>query len=189
MARLRDIDDQSAWREFEGQYRELMVRFCQRRGLQRADAEDVVQRAMTGLAKNFSKFAYDPNRGRFRDYLFRCVRNSLSDWSRRQDSRVSSLDTQLIGKLSADAGPEELARWEEEWVSHHYRLAMTSVRSFFEPRSLEIFERAVKGATVSELALQFQMTEEAVRKIRQRIKARLEELIACQIREEDALGS
>jgi Cys-tRNA synthase (O-phospho-L-seryl-tRNA:Cys-tRNA synthase) len=84
---------------------------------------------------------------------------------------------------------EDEVAWEEEWVDHHYRLAMATVRESFEPRSVEIFDRSVAGATVAELAGAFSMTEEAVRKVRQRIRDRMEELIAEQVREEDELDT
>jgi len=187
LLRLRDPTDAAAWREFETQYRELMIRFCKRRGLQHADAEDVVQRALAGLAKSLPRFTYEPQRGRFRDYLFRSVRNALCDWTRAKDGSFDPLRTTLLGILSVDPDADELAHWEQEWVSHHYRLAMEVIRGSFEPKSIEIFDRSVTGATVGELAREFNLTEDAIRKTRQRIRSRMEELIAFQVREEDTV--
>lgn len=186
LLRLRDSADSAAWREFELQYRELMMRFARRRGLQHADAEDVVQRAFAGLARNLPKFTYDPDRGRFRNYLFRSVRNALSDWARARDGHFDPLRSTLLGVLSVDPGSDELAAWEQEWVSHHYRIALDDVRESFEPKSVDIFNRSIAGATVAQLANEFNMNEDAVRKVRQRVRCRMEELIAEQIREEDA---
>jgi FixJ family two-component response regulator len=62
---------------------------------------------------------------------------------------------------------------------------MTTIRQTFEPRSVEVFERSINGAGVAELAAEFGMSQQAVHKVRQRIKARMEELIALQVREED----
>ena len=185
--RLRDPADMAAWREFELQYRELMIRFCRRRGLQHADAEDVVQRTMSGLVKNLPQFTYDPRRGRFRDYLFRSVRNALCDWTLVKDGKFDPLRTTLLGVLSADPGADELAQWEQEWVLHHYRTALRGIRGTFEPKSIEIFNRSINGSTVAELSREFQMTEDAIRKVRRRIRDRMEELIASQIREEDSV--
>lgn len=189
LTRLRDHRDHAAWREFEERYRELLVRFCQKRGLQRADAEDVVQALFTSLARALPQFEYDPARGRFRDYLFRCARNALAKWASRPNRQDQRLDTDVARVLAqeTEASPADVRLWEQEWVAHHYRLAMETVRRTFEPRSVEIFDRSIAGAKVAELAAEFGMSEQAVHKVRQRIRARMEELVAEQLRAEDEL--
>ncbi len=54
-----------------------------------------------------------------------------------------------------------------------------------EPRSAEIFDRLLAGETVERLAAGYQMTPDAVHKVKQRIRDRLKAVIAAQIREED----
>lgn len=184
LSRVRDPANAHAWRQFESLYREFLVRFCRRRGLQVADAEDVVQTVMLNLSKSLPGFVYDPKRGRFRDYLYRCTRNAISQWVERPTVRPGALDTHVLDTLSPPDATEDSA-WEQEWVAHHYRLAMHTVRQTFEARSVEVFEKSVAGTSVAELAAEFAMSEQAVHKVRQRIKARMEELIAAQVREED----
>lgn len=186
LGRLRNVDDHVAWCEFEVRYRDLLLRFCRRQGLQHADADDVVQHVFANLARALPTFAYDPQRGRFRDYLLRCVRNAIADWSRRPGARAQSVDNS-IEAADALTDPAAAAAWEAEWVAHHYRLAMRMVRESFEPRGVEIFDRSVAGASLAELAREFEMSEDAVRKVRARIRDRMEELIAAQVRDEDAV--
>jgi RNA polymerase sigma-70 factor (ECF subfamily) len=187
LSRLRDSSDHHAWREFEDCYRELLVRFCQRRDLQRADAEDVVQGLFAGLARSLPQFAYDPQRGRFRDYLFRSTRNALGKWWNCPERRDRPLGSSVASTLTLDGDPTppEAQAWEEEWVAHHYRLAMTSLRSTLSPRDVAIFDRSVAGAGVAGLAAELGMSEDAVHKVRQRVRDRMQELIAQQIKEED----
>ena len=52
----------------------------------------------------------------------------------------------------SESDPASLAAWEQEWVDHHYRLAMTSVRADFKAQSVEVFERSVGGEGVESLA-------------------------------------
>jgi len=187
LTRLRDPADHAAWAEFEVLYRELLVRYCRRRGLQAADAEDVVQLVLTGLARSLPTFSYAPERGRFRDYLSRCVANAISKWAEKKNGS-SRLDTQLAETLATpEPDPRDAQLWEEEWVAHHYRIAMDTVRKSFDGKSVEIFDRSVGGAKPAELARDFQISEQAVHKVRQRIRDRMEALIARQVREEDAL--
>jgi RNA polymerase sigma-70 factor (ECF subfamily) len=188
LSRLRDSSDSHAWREFEERYRELLLRFCQRRGLQRADAEDVVQNLFTTLAKGMPQFTYDAERGRFRDYLFRSTRNAMAAWARRTIDRPGALDSSVANSLASPGGDgegAESALWEEEWVAHHYRLAMTRIRTDFDARNMELFERNVRGESVAELASAYSITEASIYATRRRIRERLRELIAEQVREED----
>lgn len=188
--RVRDPSDHAAWREFDRRYRELLVRFCRRRGVPHMDAEDLVQRVFLGLSKTLPHFTYDPNRGRFRDYLFRCIRNAISEWASGPNRRLDGLDSS-VGATRPQPGvappedPSESSEWEAEWVAHHYRLALETVRQTFDAQSVDIFNRSIAGAKVADLARELGMTEEAVYKVRQRIRDRMEELIAHQIREED----
>ena len=102
LSRVRNPSDVAAWRQFEALYRELLVRFCRRRGLQLADAEDVVQVVLTNLSKSLPGFVYDPARGRFRDYLFRCARNAISQWAGRPRLHAGALDTGIAQPASAE---------------------------------------------------------------------------------------
>jgi len=187
LSRVRNPSDQVAWREFEERYRELIQRYCRRCGLQHADSEDVGQVVLVGLAKALPAFTYDPKRGRFRDYLHRCTRNAINQWSQRPNARWRSLDNQeAVETIAAGSGNGESdPAWDEEWVAHHYRLAMATVRKTFDDRSIRLFDRSVAGAKVAELAVEFDMSEQAVHKVRQRIRDRMQELITEQIREED----
>lgn len=189
LSRVRDPADHVAWREFESRYRDLLLRFCRGRGLQHADAEDVVQVVLANMSRSLPRFVYDRRRGRFRDYLYRCTRNVLSRWQARPKSAKGALVISVEDLDAVDSGKPEAgelgAQWEQEWVAYHYRLAMATIRDTFEARSVEIFDKNVAGAGVAALAEDYGMSQQAVHKVRQRIKARMEELIAEQVREED----
>lgn len=187
-SRLRDPGDHAAWREFQHRYHEMLRRFCRKRGLQPADAEDVVQTVFINLSKALPGFTYDPRRGRFRDYLFRCVRNSISEWARRRDGRCVALDTSMGQSLASadDAGNgPDAAQWRKEWVAHHYRVALERLRGDFDARNVAIFERNVDGQSVPDLAREHGIDEQTIYAARRRIRARLQELIAEQVRDED----
>ena len=185
LSRIRDKADDAAWQEFDARYRALMLRYCRRRGLDQVDAEDVVQATFAGLTDGLSRFAYDPQRGRFRDYLSRCLRNEISRWSARPRVAARGLFSREGSRLPSPDNGEHDAVWEEEWVAHHYRRALATIRPQFDARSIEVFDRSIAGANVKLLAEEFGMSEQAIYKVRKRIRDRLEEVIADQIREED----
>jgi DNA-directed RNA polymerase specialized sigma24 family protein len=144
---------------------------------------------MANLAKSLRSFEYKPARGRFRGYLGQVVRSAISRHFRRPDAQARALDTNVLVTIEADDTGQADEVWEREWVRHHYRLAMQTVRNLFDPKSVEIFDRLLVGDSVSRLASDFQTTTQAVHKVKQRIRDRLKELIADQIRQEDDGGS
>jgi hypothetical protein len=89
--------------------------------------------------------------------------------------------------LDAAGGQESIADdlWERAWVRHHYRMALDEVRRVCEPKTLAAFEQLVAGESVKRVAATFQMSEDAVRRVQQRMRDRLRDVIAKQIQRED----
>jgi RNA polymerase sigma factor (sigma-70 family) len=185
-SRIRKSDDPAAWREFDTRYGELILRYCLARGLQYADAEDVRQGVLLSLSKSLPQYCHDPARGRFRTYLGQIVRHAIARHlqRRRPDSAPGglSLDEHVAGSAGLDGAD---LTWNQEWVGHHYRMAMRTIRAICEPRTVHVFERLIAGDSVQQVAEQFGMTEQAVHKIKQRIRDRARELILRQISDED----
>jgi RNA polymerase sigma-70 factor (ECF subfamily) len=183
LSRVRDPADQAAWHEFQTKYRELILRYCRRRGLQATDAEDVLQGTLLKLMRSLPGFVYNPSRGRFRDYLYRVVRNAVIDLGARQAGGPQPVDTDV---LAAAAGPETTdQQWEDEWTDHHYRQAIASLRATFDGKSVAVFECLLAGGAPEGVAASFNMNVMAVHKVKQRVKDRLRELVEAQIAEED----
>jgi len=187
LARVADLEDQSAWREFDARYRELILRYCRRKGLQTSDAEDVRQMVMLNLARQLRSFEYKPKLGRFRDYLGRTVANAIHRYFRRPRPERGGLDVGVVADLEAPADERLDQEWETEWMLHHYRLAMAAVRETADAKSVEVFEQLLAGRSTEEVAELFEMTREAVHKVKQRMRDRLKQKIAEQVREDEAV--
>lgn len=187
LERLRDPDDRAAWREFDRRYGDLIVRYARARGLQAADAEDVRQMALLGLSKSMPGFHYAPQRGRFRSYLGAVVRHAIFRWKSR--IRCPGPDAAALPLFEGDAPVDDAAEldkeWDREWVAHHCRKALATVRETHDPQSVEVFERLLAGDDPATVASARQISLDAVLKIKQRVRARLRDLVSEQIREED----
>lgn len=190
LARLRDPADAAAWREFDGRYRELIVWFLRRRGLQVADAEDAAQQVIAKLVRGLQSFEYDRSKRGFRAYLYRCTRSVLSDHFSRQAARMESvsLHGEHIGDHPDSAGDSEneaFAAFEQEWIDHHYRLAVQRYRKSANPRSVAVLEATMAGRGAQLIAAELDMSDAAVHKAQQRLRERLKELIAEQLHDEE----
>lgn len=187
LSRVRDTADRAAWQEFENRYRELLIRFFRTRGLQRADADAVTQIIFLNLARSLPKFVYDPHRGRFRSHLYRVARNAIQRFIECPDTARTALEAGELEAIAAVDADRLDEIWEQEWADHHYRLAMQRLRRVVDPRTVQVFERLVAGATTVQAAEEFGMKPDAVDKIRQRVRGRLQDWIAEQVREEDEI--
>ena len=182
LVRLKNVEDDEAWWEFDRCYRELILRYSRHFGLQQADAEDVRQEVMMQLARTMPGFRYDSDRGRFRSYLRQSIKNAATRRIRRPSVGKVELSTSVEPAVGGDADD---AAWEREWMGHHYRIAMETIRRQFDPRSVEVFDAILAGREVQEVARQHEMSTQAVHKVKQRVKQRLIELISRQVREEE----
>lgn len=176
--RLRDPADQEAWQRFESGYRELLVRFAMRRGLQRPDAEDVAQAVFVAMVTAMQGFTLDASRGRFRDYLLRAVRNEIA----RNRARAARSPASLVG----DPVASEERDFEDEWMAHHLRTAFDHLRKTQPPNSVAVFERLLAGDSVAAVAEAFAMSPEAVHKVKQRMRERMRERVREQVDQERA---
>ncbi|MBD3162969.1 MAG: sigma-70 family RNA polymerase sigma factor [Candidatus Eisenbacteria bacterium] len=185
LARLRDPEDHEAWAEFDRTYGELILRYCRKRGLALSDAEDVRQIVLLSLVRSFPKFEYRREKGRFRGYLGRTVRNAIFRYNTRphRSLELLVLDGDRPPELAAPDDHDEV--WEREWIDHHLRLAIDRIRDQHDPKSLEVFGRLLAGERVRQVADSLGMSPAAVHKIKQRIRDRLKEQIARQLEEED----
>ena len=191
LLRLCNATDHAAWDEFDRTYGEMIVRYASQRGMQRSDAEDVRQLVLMSISRVMKHFRYAPERGKFRHYLGRVVRNAIIQYARRPTARheVALSDEHLewaASELSVDAADDDAA-WESEWIRHHLRMAMEVVKRSTDPRHVEVLELFLAGKTAAEIAEATGMTAAAVNKIKQRMRDRLKEQVALQVRQEDEL--
>src|SRR5439155_24559225 len=114
LLRLRDPQDEAAWREFVQLYAGLVYGYARKQGLQDADAADLTQEVLGAVAGAVARLEYDPNRGAFRNWLFTVVRRKLSDWRAAQANRLRGTGDTATHQLLEDCpAPEALEAGRE----------------------------------------------------------------------------
>ena len=162
LARLKDWEDDTSWREFAEIYTPLIRGFILKSGVSEAEAQDVAQDVLVSVAKQMPEFRYDPAKGSFKSWLFNQTRWRLVDHFRRQQRRVLLVDdppnddsgtgTSPLNRVP-DPADEGLAKiWESEWEQHRLAQALRRVKEAASPRQFQMFHLfAVQGWAMAEV--------------------------------------
>src|SRR5688572_26838374 len=103
--KIADARNAQAWDEFTQIYRPVVYRLVRQRGFQDADAEEVVQEAMLAVARAAESWV--PQRGRFRDWLYRIARNLMINFlTRRKHQSWKTVDTDMQELLTDESNPD-----------------------------------------------------------------------------------
>lgn len=140
LIRVRNPGDREAWREFDGLYRPLMMRYARAAGLAPADAEDIAQQCLVELIERMPQFKYAPERGGFRRWLRVFVRYRIRNHMRRRRDQ-SARTGDFRRPQSRERVPAEV--WEQIWLQEHLAYCLEQVRSDIDPQTYEIFRRYV----------------------------------------------
>lgn len=140
LIRLRDLRDGEAWQTFVETYAPLVYRFCRQRGVQDADAADVAQEVLAQVARSIRKFEYQPERGRFRDWLGTVTRNKLARHLKRNAIGTAGRGGEADATIESAVGPEIDPEWTAEFNTHVLRTALERIRPHFEAPTWRAFE-------------------------------------------------
>ncbi|MBL9140120.1 MAG: sigma-70 family RNA polymerase sigma factor [Verrucomicrobiales bacterium] len=179
LLRLRDTRDSDAWTDFVRLYTPLIFRYCQRLGLQEADAADVAQEVMRVASHQLPAFHYDVARGKFRGWLLQTTRHRVRQWIARRQRAPEPVEGETLERLLEPmAAADEDGRWEDDYRQRVFDWAADKARGEFQTSTWEAFWRtASNSVSVKEVATQLGISVGAVYIARSRVTARLRELI------------
>ena len=178
LVRLRDGDN-DAWRTFVTTYSPLIFGYCRKHGLQEADAADVAQEVLAGVARSLRSFRYQPERGRFRDWLGAVTRTKMNRYLHKELQGARG-----AGGDEADASLDEVAALEadSEWTAAFnasvLQAALERIRPHFEPPSWRAFESVwVDNRPAAEVARELGLGVASVYVAKSRVLKRLHDEI------------
>ncbi|HEX5269744.1 MAG TPA: sigma-70 family RNA polymerase sigma factor [Gemmataceae bacterium] len=181
LVRLRDPHDKQAWEQFVQLYAPVVYGFARKRGLQDADAADLMQEVFRSVAGAAGRLDYDPKRGSFRGWLYTITRNKIYtflDSQRRQvrGSGDSGAQDLLEGQAGRDDESGEL--WDREYERGAFAWAAERVRGEFHDSTWRAFWlTAVEGQGAREVGRQLGLSPGAVYVAKSRVISRLREEI------------
>lgn len=168
LLKVRDASDVAAWRTFEAVYGPLVHRYCARRGLQPADADDVSQEVLARIARAIRGFDYSAERGRFRGWLGTITANEVRTFLARSGRRPETA-------TDVPEPPDPDPAWSAEFTEHILAVALDRVRGEFEPATWAAFEAVwVRKEPPADVARQLGTAVRAVYVNKSRVLKRLE---------------
>jgi RNA polymerase sigma-70 factor (ECF subfamily) len=151
LERLRQPEDQAAWREFFDTYWPLLISVSRRSGLGEADAQDVAQDVLMMVARQMRDFRYDPARGAFKSWLLTLTRRRIARHWRHGEKERGLLEARPPTRTGETAFLERLpdrqtnpldALWEAEWEQNTLEAALRRVRARVSARQFQIYTLA-----------------------------------------------
>jgi RNA polymerase sigma-70 factor (ECF subfamily) len=177
LARLKDGRDTEAWREFARLYGPVIYSFARNRGLQDADAADLMQEVLRSVARNAGRMDYDPARGTFRGWLYTVTRNKVYNFLSAQKNKAKGVgDSSAVERLDAVPDHREDADgvWDLEYQRRVSARAMERVKDEFHANTWKAFwQTAVEGKAAGDVGKALKMTAGAVYVAKSRVLARL----------------
>ena len=178
--RLQNADDAAAWDEFAELYGPIVFRVARRRGMQAADAENLVQEVMLAVAKSVTKWIERADRGSFRAWLLRIAQNEAVDMLTERATRKLGCDGEQGEKLlEGIAFRDDISSLiEREYERAVFQWAADRVRQQVEDHTWQAFWLTeVKGMSVLQAAKQIGTRSGSIYFGRSRVMARIKELV------------
>lgn len=188
LVKIRDGNDQLAWQEFVTLYGPVVYGFARKRGLQDADAADLMQDVMRSIATAIKRLDYDRKQGTFRGWLFTITRNKVFNFLSARSIRPRGTGDTATNRL-LDTQPDEhdgADTWELEYQRRLAAIAMERVKGEFQEKTWRAFWlTAVEGTAVAEVAGQIGLSPGAIYVAKSRVLARLKDEIETLRRQEE----
>lgn len=180
IAQVRSSEEREAWDQFVVIYRPVIYRMARRRGMQDADAQDLVQAVLVRVAGAIQSWEKSGPETKFRHWLRRVARNTIATAFSRQPRDVGVGGSEMLDLLAEQPGnaadiERELAN---ESMREKYLRAASVVEADVDADTWRAFElTVVKGQPCDEVANLLGKSVGTVYAARSRIMRRLREQV------------
>ena len=177
LLQVRRLDNRPAWSRFVDLYGPLIYRFCRKRGLQSADADDVTQEVFKQIGRAIPMFEYNRQRGRFRGWLGTIARHEI-----RRFLKKKNRPGQGLGGSDSDQAINSIESVDSEWNDafnlHIVQTAFDQIQPEFDAETWKLFELVWFGQRKPrDVAAELQCDAEHVYRVTSKVKRRLKRQI------------
>ena len=182
---VADTENEAVWNRFFDLYAGFVYSVARSRGLNDADADDVVQNVFADLARNLPTFRYDRAKGRFRSYLAGLVNWRVVDKmksAKREADLKASYKEEVESAVKGDAAFEE-----REWQAAAMEEALRRMKPDVRPEHYAAFvASAVEGQDTEAVMKLYGLSRDNLYQIRTRLMEKLRETVAVVLAEMDS---
>lgn len=172
--RLQNQYDDEAWETFVESYGRYIYTVIRRMQVDHEDCMDLQQDILLKLWKKLPDFRYEPDKAKFRSWLCTVIRNTVVKYINSTNSRRARDEKSWKLTTENGEGSEELdTLMQAEWQTYVTNLAMERIREKFSAQSIEVFSLTLEGKSVETIAAKFELKENSIYRINNRVKARL----------------
>ena len=180
LRRLQDPEDHLAWEEFVEIYSPVIRRVARRRGLQAADAENMLQEVLLAVSQALGEWLDRSDRGRFRAWLLRIAHYKAVDLLTRRATRPLGDDGSNAQKAIAaipDSG-NLTSLLEQEYRRAVFRWAAEQVRTQVASQTWDAFRLTlVEGLSAQQAANRIGVRLANIYFSRSRVMSRIKKLV------------
>jgi RNA polymerase sigma-70 factor (ECF subfamily) len=178
--RLQNAKDVAAWDEFVELYGPVVYRSARRRGLQPADAENLVQQVLLAVTQSVSDWLLRDDRGRFRAWLLCIARNEAVNMLTLRAPRSLEEDgAEAMGKIEESPAFEEISALVDlEYQRAVFRWAAECVQKVVAPNTWQAFWLThVEDLSIEQAAAKLGTRPGNIHFGRSRVMARIRQLV------------
>lgn len=180
LAGLRDLSNESVWRDFDARYRDVLAAFARRLGLNYTEAEEVAQETLTRFVADYAAGKYDRTRGRLRSWLIGIAKYRIADTRRKQATRREHHGDSVLRELPDEKRLTEIWDAELEQAILCEAMAELGSSSRLKPQTIQAFRRlTVDQISANDVAEELGMTPQGVYMAKHHCLNRLKEIVAA----------
>ena len=185
---VANTENEAAWQRLFDLYAGFVFSIARSKGLNDADADDIVQVVFADLARNLPTFQYDRAKGKFRSYL-----SSLVNWRVMDKLKAGRRDADLKAsyceeaKAMASSDDDDFA--EREWQAAALEEALRRIKPDVNPEHYAAFvASAIEGQDTETVMRLYGISSDNLYQIRKRLTVNLRETAASVLAEMEAPG-
>jgi RNA polymerase sigma-70 factor (ECF subfamily) len=172
--------DRTAWERLVHLYTPLMLYWCRRLGMQRADADDVLQEAFQLAFARIAEFRRSQSGDTLRGWLRGITRNKVLEFYRGSGKQPQAVGGSTIQQRIQEIADSDAAIGDEaddaEALNDLYFRALELVRAEFEALTWKAFWRTtVDAQRPVDVAVEVGLSPAAVRMAKSRVLRRIRE--------------